>query len=58
MLTDAMRAGLTGDVEQQYAAVDLAITPNESGDFGQIATVPAEVLEPVARDRRRRRRGR
>ena len=47
MLTDAMRAGLTGDVEQQYAAVDLAITPNESTDFGQIATVPAEVLDLV-----------
>ncbi len=47
MLTDAMRAGLTGDVEQQYAAVDLAITPDQGEDFGQLSTVAPEVLEAV-----------
>ena len=33
MLTDAMRAGLTGDVEQQYAAVDLAVTSDDLADW-------------------------
>jgi len=47
MLTDAMRSGLTGDVEAQYAAVDLAITPEQGGDFGQLATVAPEVLQVV-----------
>lgn len=47
MLTDAMRAGLTGDVEQQYASVALAITPTEGSDFGQLVTVPADVLDQV-----------
>ncbi len=47
MLTDAMRSGLTGDVEQQYAAVDLAITPSEGTQFGQLATVPEDVLALV-----------
>jgi len=48
MLTDAMRTGLTADVERQFAAVDLAVQPNGVSDFGGIATVPTEVLEQVA----------
>ena len=47
MLTDAMRTGLTGDVEQQYAAVDLAVQPSGENDFGGLATVPTQVLEQV-----------
>lgn len=47
MLTDAMRAGLTGDVEAQYAAVDLAVTPADNSDFASLATVPPEVLEQI-----------
>lgn len=47
MLTDAMRSGLTGDVEAQYAAVDLAVTPADSSDFASLATVPPEVLEQI-----------
>jgi len=48
MLTDAMRAGLTGTVEQQYAEVDLALlTGVGGGDTGFVQTVPAAVLEQV-----------
>ncbi len=46
MLTDAMRSGLTGDVEQQYAELDLAIQPT-ANDLGPLAVVPPEVLELV-----------
>ena len=50
MLTDAMEAGLTGDVEQQYAGIDLAVlaaTPEESSGFAWGLTVPAEMLEVI-----------
>ena len=50
MLTDAMEAGLTGDVEQQYAGIDLAViaaTPEEAGSFSLGLTVPAETLEVI-----------
>jgi putative ABC transport system permease protein len=50
MLTDAMRSGLTADVEAQYAETDLAILPTETSDFGgggALASVPPEVLESV-----------
>lgn len=48
MLTDAMRAGLTGDVEQQYANVDLAVIA--AGDSTQASLqqgVQADVLDTV-----------
>lgn len=50
MLTDAMRSGLTADVEAQYAETDLAILPTETSDFGgggTLASVPPEVLDAV-----------
>lgn len=50
MLTDAMRSGLTADVEAQYAALDLAVTPVDSSGFGgegSLSSVPPEVLETI-----------
>ena len=50
MLTDAMEAGLTGDVEEQYAEVDLAVvvaTPEASAGFDWGARVSGEALETV-----------
>lgn len=50
MLTDAMRSGLTADVEAQYAALDLAVLPADSGGFGgdgTLSNVAPEVLEQV-----------
>lgn len=46
MLTDAMRAGLTGDVETRYESVDLALVArsSESG-FGLLQTVPAGTVD-------------
>jgi len=48
MLTDAMRSGLTGDVEEQYQNVDFAITAtagsSQSGGMDFQLTVPASVL--------------
>lgn len=34
MLTDAMQAGLTGDVERRYERVDLALLPEQLADVG------------------------
>ena len=46
LLTDAMRAGLTGDVEEQYESVDLALVARSSeGGFGLLQTIPADTLE-------------
>ena len=46
LLTDAMRAGLTGDVEAQYESVDLALVARSSeGGFGLLQTIPADTLE-------------
>ncbi|HTN99631.1 MAG TPA: FtsX-like permease family protein [Microthrixaceae bacterium] len=48
MLTDAVRAGLTGNVEQQYKNVDLAVvsaSDSGGGEFGQ--GIQAEVLDLV-----------
>lgn len=48
MLTDAMRTALLGDVDRQYAGVDLVVQPAASiGGFG--ASVPTEVLATVQR---------
>jgi putative ABC transport system permease protein len=48
MLTDAMKAALEGNVDDQYAAVDLVVRPAASlGDFG--GAVPADAL-PTVRD--------
>lgn len=48
MLTDAMRSGLTADVEQQYAQVDLAVRPDaETEDLGVETTLAPELLETV-----------
>ena len=59
MLTDAMRDGLTGTVEEQYADVDLAVTNGvNSADMG-FAPGPARRTarhRPEHRRRRRRRR--
>lgn len=53
MLTDAMRAGLTGDVEEQYQNVDFAITATASSEQSSgmdfQLTVPESVLA-TARD--------
>lgn len=48
MLTDAMRSGLTADVEQQYSQVDLAVRP-EAGmeDVGIQTALAPELLETV-----------
>ena len=48
MLTDAMRDGLTGTVEQQYAEVDLMVSTGVSGaDMGFLQVVPAQTLDVV-----------
>lgn len=49
MLTDAMEAGLTGDVELQYEGVDLAVVPHRpAGDeFDMGERVPAQTLDTV-----------
>jgi putative ABC transport system permease protein len=50
MLTDAMRSGLTADVEAQYAALDLAVQPADSSGFGgegALSSVPPEVLDTI-----------
>jgi putative ABC transport system permease protein len=48
MLTDAMRDGLTGTVEQQYANVDLALSTGVGGaEMGFVQVVPTDVLESV-----------
>lgn len=50
MLTDAMRSGLTADVETQYAALDLAVEPTQTSGFGTdggLSSVPPEVLETI-----------
>ncbi len=46
MLTDAMRDGLTANVEEQYASVDLALTTglgDQGEGFGQV--LPPDLLE-------------
>ena len=47
MLTDAMRDGLTGTVEEQYADVDLMVSTGVSGDMGILQVVPTDVLATV-----------
>lgn len=48
MLTDAMESGLTGDVEDQYAGIDLAVTPRSvEVDFDLGERVQADVLDLV-----------
>lgn len=48
MLTDAMRAGLTGDVEQQFANVDLAVSSEGgTGDFGLLGVIPTDAVESI-----------
>lgn len=50
MLTDAMRSGLTADVERQYASLDLAVEPTQSVESfggGGLSSVPPEVLGTV-----------
>jgi putative ABC transport system permease protein len=50
MLTDAMEAGLTGDVEQQYEGIDLAVVaaaPAQSDAFGLGLTVQPETLGQI-----------
>lgn len=48
MLTDAMRDGLTGTVEEQYAGVDLALSTGVGGsDMGFVQGVPLDVLDDV-----------
>jgi putative ABC transport system permease protein len=51
MLTDAMRTGLTADIERQYAALDLAVEPAQSFEsFGGptgLSSVPPAVLDSV-----------
>lgn len=50
MLTDAMRSGLTADVEAQYRSLDLAILPTQTTEFGGdagLASVSPEILELV-----------
>ncbi|MBS1836862.1 MAG: ABC transporter permease [Actinobacteria bacterium] len=47
MLTDAMRVALSGNVQRQYAGVDVVVEPAASlAEFG--ASVPADVLSEVA----------
>ncbi len=50
MLTDAMRSGLTADVEAQYRSLDLAVLPTQSAEFGGdagLSSVGPDVLELV-----------
>jgi len=48
MLTDAMRDGLTGTAEQQYAGVDLALSTGAGGaDMGILQVMPPAVLDTV-----------
>lgn len=48
MLTDAVRVGLTGNVEQRYANVDLAVVMrSDSAEMGALQGVPAEFLAKV-----------
>lgn len=48
MLTDAVKVGLTGNVEQRYRNVDLAITAdNAVADLSFVQGVPAQVLDLV-----------
>lgn len=48
MLTDAVRVGLTGNIEQRYENVDLAITAdNAVADLSFMQGVPAKVLDQV-----------
>lgn len=48
ILTDALRAGLTGNVERAYEAVDLAVVPSSAGvGLGVLMTVPEEVVAQV-----------
>jgi len=47
MLTDAMKNALEGNVDQQYATVDLVVRPGASlGDFG--GAVPAALIDPIS----------
>ncbi len=51
MLTDAMRSGLTADVEAQYESLDLAVLPTQSDEFGGdagLSSVSPEVLDLVS----------
>ena len=49
MLTDAMRDGLTGTVQQQYADVDLKISTGiNGGEMGFLQVIPAETLDTIA----------
>lgn len=48
MLTDAVRIGLTGNVEQRYRNVDLAVTAdNAVADLSFMQGVPAEILGQI-----------
>ena len=51
MLTDAMRAGLTADIERQYAALDLAVEPSQSiesfGGPAGLSSVAPDVLDAI-----------
>ena len=47
MLTDAMKNALEGNVDQQYATVDLVVRPGASlGDFG--GAVPAALIDTIS----------
>lgn len=49
MLTDAMRDGLTGTAEQQYAGVDLALSTGVGGaDMGFTQVLPTSVVDTAA----------
>ncbi|MHB1137905.1 MAG: ABC transporter permease [Microthrixaceae bacterium] len=49
MLTDAMRDGLTGTAEQQYAGVDLALSTGVGGqDMGFTQVLPVSVAETAS----------
>jgi len=48
ILTDALRAGLTGDVERRYADVDLAVVATSGAPgLGPLQTVPDATLDQV-----------
>lgn len=48
ILTDALRAGLTGDVERRYAEVDLAVVASSGAPgLGPLQTVPEATIDQV-----------
>lgn len=48
MLTDAVKVGLTGNVEQRYRDVDLAVTAdNDIAEMSMIQGVPADLLGSI-----------